>query len=73
MSIHSNTVKLHTNFTDINEGKVEVYMHAPIMISAAESDDTKVLTGKVTFTLSNKFDGTFMVIELYLITQKLHR
>ncbi|MGI6478312.1 MAG: hypothetical protein ACOX0M_02595 [Salinivirgaceae bacterium] len=56
----------HEFYFDINEGKVEVYMHAPIMISAAESDDTKVLTGKVTFTLSNKFDGTFMVDRIVL-------
>ncbi|HPW66714.1 MAG TPA: hypothetical protein PLS84_06475 [Salinivirgaceae bacterium] len=56
----------HDFYFDINEGKVEVYMHAPIMISATETDDTKVLTGKVTFTLSNKFGGSFMVDRIVL-------
>jgi hypothetical protein len=56
----------HDFYFDINEGKVEVLMHAPIVISATEADATTVKSGKVTFTITNKFGGSFMVDRIIL-------
>jgi hypothetical protein len=56
----------HDFYFDINEGKVEVFMHAPILIAATDADEKTVKTGKVTFTVSNKFGGSFMLDRIIL-------
>ncbi len=56
----------HDFYFDINEGKVEVFMHAPIIITATEMDETTVKKGTISFTFSNKFGGSFMVDRIVL-------
>lgn len=56
----------HDFYFDINEGKVEIYIHAPIVIKAEQQDATNVKTGQVTFTISNKYDGSFIVSKIIL-------
>lgn len=56
----------HDFYFDINEGKVEIFMNAPIMISSTKIVDNKVVEGKVTFTVTNKFDGQFSIDRIVL-------
>ncbi|MDD4748166.1 MAG: hypothetical protein PHW19_12890 [Salinivirgaceae bacterium] len=56
----------HDFYFDIDEDKVQVFMHAPIIFSATEQDDSNVTSGKVTFTISNKYGGTFTVDRIIL-------
>ncbi|HON19568.1 MAG TPA: hypothetical protein PK990_10450 [Salinivirgaceae bacterium] len=56
----------HDFYFDINEGKVEVYMHAPIIITASETDEKSVKKGTISFTLTNKFGGSFLVDRIVL-------
>lgn len=41
-------------------------MHAPIIITATEMDETTVKKGTISFTFSNKFGGSFMVDRIVL-------
>jgi len=53
-------------FFNVNEGKVEVFINAPIVMEAAQQDDTTVKSGKVTFTFTNKFDGEYTIDKIIL-------
>ena len=56
----------HDFYFDINEGKVEIYMHTPIVIKAEQQDAQNILTGQVTFTITNKYDGAFTIDKIIL-------
>jgi hypothetical protein len=53
-------------FFSVNEGKVDVFINAPIVITATAQDAKTVNAGNVTLTLTNKFDGSFTVNKIIL-------